>query len=94
MFYSEFKINIHQKQIVNLMNEHKIKIKSFFKSSPEIIEFILKSIRDNKIYTVKQIKDLILTEYHIEVSTQLIYNILKKIITFIKNLSLIIIHIQ
>ena len=76
------------------MNEHKIKIKSFFKSSPEIIEFILKSIRDNKIYTVKQIKDLILTEYHIEVSTQLIYNILKKIITFIKNLSLIIIHIQ
>ena len=60
------------------MNEHKIKIKSFFKSSPEIIEFILKSIRDNKIYTVKQIKDLILTEYHIEVSTQLIYNRLKK----------------
>lgn len=78
LFYNQFKINIHQKQIVNLMNEHKIKIKSFFKSSPKIVEFILKSINDNKIYTVKQIKDLISTEYHVNISTQLIYNILKK----------------
>ena len=59
------------------MNENKFEIKSFFKSSPIIINFILKSIDNNKTITVKQIKKLILDEYKIDISVQLIYNILK-----------------
>jgi len=78
LFFNEFNINIHQKQIVNIMNENKIEIKSFFKSSPAIIKFILKSIDDNKINTVKKIKQLIFDEFKTNISTQLIYNILKK----------------
>ena len=54
LFFNEFNINIHQKQIVNIMSENKIEIKSFFKSSPAIIKFILKSVDENKIYTVKK----------------------------------------
>jgi transposase len=60
------------------MNKNKIEIKSFFKSSPSIINFILKSIDEDKTNTVKQIKDLIFNEFKTNVSIQLIYNILKK----------------
>ena len=77
LFFDKFKININQKQIVDIMNKNKIEIKSFFKSSPTIIQFILKSVDENKINTVKQIKDSIFTEFKIIISTQLIYNILK-----------------
>lgn len=77
LFYTQFKINIHQRQIVNIMNENKFEIKSFFKSSPIIINFILKSIDNNKTITIKQIKKLILDEFKIDISVQLIYNILK-----------------
>ena len=56
----------------------KINLKlNLFKSSPIIINFILKSIDNNKTITVKQIKKLILDEYKIDISVQLIYNILK-----------------
>ena len=44
------------------MNKNKIEIKSYFKSSPTIIKYILKSIDENKIYTVKKIKQLIFDE--------------------------------
>ena len=60
------------------MNKNKIEIKSYFKSSPTIIKYILKSIDENKIYTVKKIKQLIFDEFKTNISTQLIYNILKK----------------
>ena len=74
------------------MNRNKISIKSFFKSSPTIINFILKAVDKNKITTIKQIKDLILDEFKTNVSIQLIYN-LKKMIMYIRNLNLIIIRI-
>lgn len=77
LFFNEFKINIHQKQIVDIMNKNKIEIKSFFKSSPTIIKFILKSVDENKIKTVKEIKQSIFTEFKINISTQFIYNELK-----------------
>ncbi len=78
LFKNKFNINIHQKQIVDIMNINKIGIKSFFKSSPTIINHILKLVDDNKIYTVKQIKQLIFDEFKTNISVQLIYNILKK----------------
>ncbi len=61
---------------------------------PSIIDFILKSIDEDKTNTVKQIKDLIFNEFKTKISVQLSYNILKKITMFIKNLNLIIIHIR
>ena len=78
LFFNKFNINIHQKQIVNIMNINKIEIKSFFKSSPTIVNYILKLVDDNKIYTVKKIKQLIFDEFKTNISVQLIYNILKK----------------
>ena len=60
------------------MNKNKIEIKSFFKSSPTIVQYITKFVDENKINTVKQIKELIFKEFIIDISTQLIYNILKK----------------
>jgi len=78
LFFDKFEINIHQKQIVDIMNKNKIEIKSFFKSSPTIVKYILKSIDENKINTVNKIKLLIFGEFKINISTQFIYNILKK----------------
>ena len=78
LFHDEFKINIHQKQIIDIMNINKIEIKSFFKSSPTIVQYITKFVDENKINTVKQIKESIFNEFKIDISTQLIYNILKK----------------
>lgn len=78
LFFDKFKINIHQKQIVDIMNINKFEIKSFFKSSPTIVKYITKFVDENKIDTVKQIKESIFKEFKIDVSTQLIYNILKK----------------
>jgi transposase len=78
LFNDKYKTCIHEKQIVDIMNKNKIEIKSFFKSSPSIINFILKSIDEDKTNTVKQIKDLIFNEFKTNVSIQLIYNILKK----------------
>ena len=68
------------------MNKNQIKIKSFFKSSPTITNFILKSVEDNKIYTIKEIKQLVLNHFKIDISTRFIYKILKKMTMFIKSL--------
>ncbi len=78
LFFERFNIYIHQKQIVNIMNKNKIEIKSFFKSSPTIIDFILKFIDKNKTHTVRHIKEIVFNEFKTNISTQLIYNILKK----------------
>jgi hypothetical protein len=78
LFNDKYKTCIHEKQIVDIMNKNKIETKSFFKSSPSIINFILKSIDEDKTNTVKQIKDLIFNEFKTKISVQLIYNILKK----------------
>jgi len=78
LFFEKYKINIHQKQIVDLLHQNKSVIKSFFKSSPSLVNFIIKTIDNNKIFTVKEIKELIFKEYKLEVSTQFIYNLLKK----------------
>lgn len=60
------------------MHQNITVIKSFFKSSPSLVNFIIKTIDNNKIFTVKEIKELIFKEYKLEVSTQFIYNLLKK----------------
>ena len=60
------------------MNKNKIEIKSFFKLSETIINFIIKTINDNKTITVKKIKIMIFNDYKINISMQLIYNLLKK----------------
>jgi hypothetical protein len=78
LFNSKYNIFINERQIVDIMNKNKISVKSFFKSSPTIVSFILKTIEESKINTIEQIKDLIKKEFKIDVSIQLIYNILKK----------------
>ena len=77
LFNDKYKINIHQKQIIDIMHQNKTVIKSFFKSSPFLVNYIIKTMENNKILTVKEIKELILKEFKLEVSTQLIYNTLK-----------------
>jgi len=78
LFYDNYKIIIHQKQIIDIMHQNKIVIKSFFKSSPTIVNFIIKTMNDNKITTVKELKELIFKEFELDISVQLIYNILKQ----------------
>jgi phosphohistidine phosphatase SixA len=41
------------------LHQNKSVIKSFFKSSPSLVNFIIKTIDNNKIFTVKEIKELI-----------------------------------
>ena len=65
LFYINYKIIIHQKQIIDIMHQNKIVIKSFFKSSPTIINFIIKTMNYNKITTVKELKELIFKELDI-----------------------------
>jgi hypothetical protein len=74
LFHINYKIIIHQKQIIDIMYQNKI----FLKSSPTIINFIIKTINYYKITTVKELKDLIFKEYELDKSFQLIYNILKQ----------------
>jgi len=78
LFYTQFKINIHQKQVVHVKTENKLKIKSYFKSSPAIVNFILDTIIKKRTSTVKEIRELVLTEFKTNISIQFIYNILKK----------------
>ena len=60
------------------MHQNKLVVKSFFKSSPSLVNFIIKSMENNKILTVKEIKELIYKEFKLDISTQLIYNKLKE----------------
>ena len=43
-----------------------------------MIEYIIGSIKENRIITAKDLKSNILKELHIDVSLQLIYNVLKE----------------
>jgi len=78
MFIENYNFVIHQKQIVEIMNKNKIGVKSFFKSSDTLNNFIIKTVNDNKTITVKQIKKMVFNDYKIEISMQFIYNLLKK----------------
>ena len=40
----KFNLDISQKQIVDIVHKNKTSIKSFYKSSPHLIEYIKKSI--------------------------------------------------
>jgi hypothetical protein len=78
LVFEKYKIKIHQKQIIDIMHQNKLVVKSFFKSSPSLVNFIIKSMENNKILTVKEIKELIYKEFKLDISTQLIYNKLKE----------------
>ena len=77
-FNKKFNINIHEKQVVNILHKYRKKTISFYKKTPEIVEFIIKKIKDNSIYTIENIYDMIVKEFKIKISRQLIYNILKE----------------
>lgn len=77
-FIKKFNIHIHEKQIVDVLYEHKQKVLSFYKKTPKMIEYIIGSIKENRIITAKDLKSNILKELHIDVSLQLIYNVLKE----------------
>jgi len=78
LFIKKFNLDISQKQIVDVMHKNKTSIKSFYKSSPHLIEYITKYITSNHITTIKDIKINIKKEFNLVVSEQFIYNILKK----------------
>ena len=78
LVFEKYKMKIHQKQIIDIMHQNKLVVKSFFKSSPSLVNFIIKSMENNKILTVKEIKELIYKEFKLDISTQLIYNKLKE----------------
>ena len=77
-FINKFNIIIHEKQVVNVLHKHRKKTSSFYKRTPELVEYIIKKIKENSIYTIENIKDLIVNEFKLNISSQLIYNILKK----------------
>jgi len=77
-FKNKFNIDIHEKQVVNVMYKNKKQIKSFFKMTPIIEEFLLKKINEKCIYTCIELKNEIFNEFKFNISIQTIYNILKK----------------
>ena len=77
-FINKFNITIHEKQVVNILQKYRKKTKSFYKKTPELVEYIIKKIKEHSIYTIQNIKELIIKEFQLKVSCQLIYNILKK----------------
>lgn len=80
-FNKKFNINIHEKQLVNILHKYRKKTISFYKKTPEIVEFIIKKIKENSIYTIVNIYDIIVEEFKIKISRQLIYNILEQSIS-------------
>ena len=60
------------------MYQNKFTIKSFFKLTPILNNYILKCVKDNKIITVKQVQKSVSKELNVRISTQFIYNLLKK----------------
>lgn len=77
-FINKFNIIIHEKQIVDVLYKNKKKVKSFYKKTPEIINYVMKLIKENSILTAQNIKDNIKKEFNVIVSIQLIYNIFKE----------------
>lgn len=78
LFFDKFNLNIKQKQIVDVIHKTKSNIKSFFKLSSTIVDFIIKTLKENITITVKNIKEHISKEFNLCISLQLIYNILKQ----------------
>lgn len=60
------------------MHKHKKNIKSFFKITPIIEEFILKKIKEKCIFTSVELQNIVLTEFKTKISIQAIYLIFKK----------------
>ena len=60
------------------MHKNKKNIKSFFKITPIIQEFILKKIKENCIFTSLELQNVLFNEFKVKISTQAIYLILKK----------------
>lgn len=77
-FINKFNIVIHEKQIVDILYKNKKKVKSFYKKTPEIVNYVIKLIKENSILTAQNIKDNLKKEFNIIISTQLIYNIFKE----------------
>ena len=69
----KFKINIHEKQIVNVMHKHKKNINSFFKITPIIEEFVLKKIKEKCIFTSAELQNIVFNEFKTKISMQAIY---------------------
>jgi len=78
LFYEKFKIDIHEKQIINILHKNKKKSNSFYKISLEIENFINECFKKNCLYRIDDIKKLIFTNYKLNISIQSIYKILKK----------------
>ena len=77
-FNKKYSLNIHEKQVVNILYKNKKKTQSFYKKTPEIINYIIKQIQKESIITINKIKHQIKNEYNLDISSQLIYNILKE----------------
>lgn len=78
LFNAEFSIDIHQKQIVTFLHTKRLKPESKIKTTDEIINFIIKKIKENPILILNDLRNIILKEFKIEMSIQLIFLILKK----------------
>ena len=62
-FINKFNINIHEKQVVNILQKYRKKTKSFYKKTPELVEYIIKKTKVHIIYTIQNIKELIIKEF-------------------------------
>lgn len=78
LFNDKYNIEIHDKQILDIMHKNRIKTNSYYKLSDTIVQFIIDYVKKNIISTANDIKILVLKEFKIDISLQLIYNILKK----------------
>ena len=78
LFFDKYKINIHGKQLIDIMHKNKIKTTSYYKLSETMSKFIIDNVKKIKIITANDIKLMVLNEFKINISLQLIYNILRR----------------
>jgi len=74
----KFNVEIHEKQVVNVMHKYRKKTISFYKITPEIEKFIKNKIKEKCIFTCAELTDLVLKEFKLNISLQSIYKIFKK----------------
>jgi len=76
-FNKKFGLDIHEKQIVNSLYKKRKIIKSFYKKTEVLVDYIINKIKEKSIYTISDLKELVNKEFKVNISKQLIYNILK-----------------
>ena len=75
---SEFNIILKKRDVIGVFQKNKIEKKSFYKITPFINDYVIDKIKNNPIFTAKNIIDNLYKDNKIRLSTTSIYTIYKK----------------